>query len=80
MQIDAPSFGVGVRPVALNIIYPVGSGPSTPTGAGNVYHLLANIYDRSSQPPEFLFVSLRLLLYQCSPHDLNSPFNPGREL
>ena len=38
-----PSFGVGVRPAALNIIYPVGSGPSTPTGTGNVYHLLANI-------------------------------------
>jgi hypothetical protein len=43
MQIDAPSFGVGVRPAVLNTIYPVGSGPSTPTGTGNVYHLPANI-------------------------------------
>jgi hypothetical protein len=43
MLIDAPSFGAGARPAVLNIIYPGGSGPWTPTGTRNVYHLLAKI-------------------------------------
>jgi hypothetical protein len=43
MLIDAPSFGAGVRPAVLNIIYPGGSGPWTRAGTGNVYHLLAKI-------------------------------------
>ena len=43
MLIDAPSFGAGVRPAVLNIIYPGGSGPWTRASTGNVYHLLAKI-------------------------------------